>query len=251
MARDSKLFTAHEARLIDIKAQDKFGIPALLLMENAGRAVAEEALKTSGNRRAIAIFCGKGNNGGDGFVAARQLLAYGIRPDVFLAGKVSEVEDEARFNLDILQKLRQRIIAVEEENLAKVEKKIAKYNLIIDALLGVGLSGQVRGIYGGLIALMNNSEAYILSVDIPSGLDATTGKVLGCAIKADKTVTFVAKKRGMVIGDGPKYCGRIVVRDLGIPLSHKLLAKQFKDGYNYFGGFSLSQLPYETNQKKG
>ena len=99
-----------------------------------------------------------------------------------------------------------------------MKNKISKYNLIIDALLGVGLAGEVRGIFRDLIGIINLSKAYILSVDIPSGLDATTGKVLGCCVKADKTVTFVAKKRGMVLGEGPKFCGRVVVRDLGIPL---------------------------------
>jgi NAD(P)H-hydrate epimerase len=99
-----------------------------------------------------------------------------------------------------------------------VKQKIAKYNLIIDTLLGVGLKGEVRGIFRDLIGIINTSKARILSVDIPSGLEATTGKVLGCCVKADKTVTFWAKKRGMVLGEGPKYCGRVVVRDLGIPL---------------------------------
>ncbi len=115
-------------------------------------------------------------------------------------------------------KLKQKITEVKEENLHQVKGKIAKCNLIIDALLGVGLSGEVRGIYKDLINLINASNAYVLSVDIPSGLDATTGKTLGCCVKADKTVTFVAKKRGMLLDDGSKYCGRIIVTDLGIPI---------------------------------
>jgi len=84
--------------------------------------------------------------------------------------------------------------------------------------LGVGLEGEVRGIFRDLIGIINSSKAYILSVDMPSGLDAATGKILGCCVQADKTVTFVAKKRGMVLGEGPKYCGKVVVKDLGIPL---------------------------------
>jgi len=233
MPKKTKLLTAKTAKDIDTKAKDKLGISTLVLMENAGRQVAEEALDLLLDNKSLAIFCGntrrkmmlrcatfcgKGNNGGDGFVAARHLLSYGLRPDIFLAGRIKDVENEARVNLEILLKLKQKVIEVGEENLDLIKNKISKYTLIIDAFLGVGLAGEVRGIFRDLIGIINLSKAYILSVDIPSGLDATTGKVLGCCVKADKTVTFVAKKRGMVLGDGPKYCGRVVVRDLGIPL---------------------------------
>jgi NAD(P)H-hydrate epimerase len=218
MVKSSKLLTARQSRDIDIKARNVFGISTLVLMENAGRAVAEEAIKILRSERSVAIFCGRGNNGGDGFVAARHLLTYGIKPDIFLAGKVSEVENEAKINLEILLKLKQKTVEVGEESLHLVKNKIYQYALIIDALLGVGLEGEVRGIFRDLIGIINTAKAYILSVDIPSGLDATGGKVLGCCVKADKTITFVAKKRGMVLGDGPKYCGRVIVKELGIPL---------------------------------
>lgn len=218
MVRSSKLLTAKTAKDIDIKASDKLGVSTLVLMENAGRAVAEEVIKILSNKKSIAIFCGKGNNGGDGFVAARHILTQGIRPDIFLAGNIQDVQNEARINLDILLKLKQKIVEVEEENLYLVKNKISEYDLIIDALLGVGLKGEVRGIFRDLIGIINNSKAYILSVDIPSGLDATTGRVLGCAVIADKTITFVAKKLGMTIRQGTKNCGKIIVKDLGIPL---------------------------------
>lgn len=213
-----EIITSQGAKELDVKAKEKFGISTLVLMENAGKCVVEEAIRILQGRRNVAIFCGRGNNGGDGFVAARHLLTYRIKPDIFLAGNISDVENEARTNLNIILKLKQKIIEVDEEDICLLKNMISKYCLIIDALLGVGLSGQVRGIFRDLIGIINTSKAYILSVDIPSGLDATTGKVLGCCIKADKTVTFVAKKRGMVLGEGPKYCGRIVVKDLGIPL---------------------------------
>jgi NAD(P)H-hydrate epimerase len=218
MVKNFKLLTAQLAKDIDVKAREIFGIPTLILMENAGCKVASEAMKILKEEKSVAVFCGKGNNGGDGFVAARHLLARGIKPDIFLAGRISEIENEAGTNLDILLKLKQPIIEVGEENLYLVKNKISKYNLVIDAFLGVGLKGEVRGIFRDLIGIINASGAYVLSVDIPSGLDATTGKVLGCCVKADRTVTFVAKKRGMVVGDGPKHCGRVVVKDLGIPL---------------------------------
>lgn len=223
MARYSgRIITAQKAKDLDIKAKEKFGISTLVLMENAGRCVAQEAIRVLRVKTKIAIFCGKGNNGADGFVAARHLLVQGVKPDIFLAGNISDVENEARVNLDILLKLRQKITEVNEENLCLVKNKISQYDLIIDALLGVGLSGEVRGILRDLVRIINSSKAYILSVDIPSGLDARDGKVLGYCVRADKTVTFVAKKRGMVIGEGPKYCGRVVVKDLGIPYPLRL-----------------------------
>lgn len=213
------MITCRQAKALDKKAKEKFGVSTLILMENAGRAVAEEAIKTLKNRKnKVAIFCGKGNNGGDGFVAARHLLTRGVKPDIFLAGKINDVQNEAKINLEILCRLSQKIIEVSAENLVSIKNKISKYDLIIDGLLGVGLKGEVRGIYRDLINMLNSSKAYVLSIDIPSGLDATTGKILGCCVTADRTVTFVAKKRGMVLGDGPRVCGRVVVENLGIPL---------------------------------
>ncbi len=218
MVKNFELLTAEQAKDIDFKARNILGISTLVLMENAGRAVAEEAVKMLRYQRAAAIFCGKGNNGGDGFVAARHLLAYGIKPDIFLAGSISEAGNEAGINLKILLKLGQKVSEVKEENLNLIKDKISRSVLIIDALLGVGLKGDVRGIFRDLIKTINSAEAKVLSVDIPSGLDATTGRILGCCVKADKTISFIARKRGMVFGDGPRYCGRVIVRDLGVPL---------------------------------
>ncbi|MBU4346609.1 MAG: NAD(P)H-hydrate epimerase [Candidatus Omnitrophica bacterium] len=221
------LITAQQARAWDKQAREKFAVSTLVLMENAGRAVAHEALKVLKNKpKTIAVFCGKGNNAGDGFVAARHLLTSGIKCDIFLAGGIEDIGNEAKINLEILMRLREKIIEVGQNNLEKIRRGIirARYSLVIDAILGVGLSGEVRGVCRDLIGIINSSKAYTLSVDIPSGLDATIGKILGCCVKADKTVTFVAKKRGMVLADGPKYCGRIVVRDLGIPSQNLLKA---------------------------
>lgn len=217
MARSSKFLSSQEAKDLDRKAKELWCISTLVLMENAGRHIAEEAIKIMRGRKKVVIFCGKGNNGGDGFVASRHLLTQGIKPDIFLVGRISEIENEARVNLDILIKLKQKIREVEEKNLYLIKEKVHKCDLIIDALLGVGLKGKIRGIYRDLIGVINTSRKYVLSIDIPSGLDANAGKILGCCVKADKTVTFVAKKRGMLLGEGPEYCGRVVVKDLGIP----------------------------------
>jgi len=214
-----RVLTAAQAKALDKKANEEFGISTLLLMENAGRSVSEEALKILRSRRGkTAIFCGTGNNGGDGFCAARHLLAAGIKPDIYLAAKSGDVKNEAKANLGILLRLRQKITEVSPDNLFLIKEKIGKYGLIIDALLGVGLKGRIRYVYQELINIINASKAYVLSVDIPSGLDATSGRVPGVCVKADKTVTFVAKKRGMVSRPGKIYCGEILVRGIGVQL---------------------------------
>jgi hydroxyethylthiazole kinase-like uncharacterized protein yjeF len=216
MKQHSRLLTARQAKAIDSRALTDYGISTLVLMENAGRHVAQEAIALYVRGKKIAVFCGKGNNGGDGFVAARHMLCQGIKPDIYLACRVGDVGGIAGANLNILLKLKQKITQVSDRTASCL--KMGPYGLIVDALLGVGLSGEVRGIYKNLIGVINSSGARILSVDIPSGLDATTGKASGCCVKANKTITFVAKKRGMVIADGPRYCGKIDVVGLGLPL---------------------------------
>lgn len=214
-----RIITAKQAKALDKKALAMFGIPTLLLMENAGRVVSDEVLKVLKNQQAkIAIFCGTGNNGGDGFCTARHLLAAGIKPDLYLVGKIDDVKNEASVNLNIFLKLKQRVREVNLGNVCFIKEKIKKYSLIIDALLGVGIRGRVRPVYQELINIVNSSGVIVISVDIPSGLDATTGKVLGSSIEADKTITFIAKKKGIISKVGKKYCGEVLVRNIGVPL---------------------------------
>ncbi|PIQ85672.1 MAG: NAD(P)H-hydrate epimerase [Candidatus Omnitrophica bacterium CG11_big_fil_rev_8_21_14_0_20_43_6] len=219
MNKSERLLTAAQAKALDKTALERFGIPTLVLMENAGLAVAGEVLKTLKIRPAkVAVFCGLGNNGGDGFCAARHLLAQGLKVQVYLTGKISDVENEAKVNLNIWLKLKQKIIEIKPVNTKLIKNSLKKSGLIIDALLGVRARGQIRPLYQKVIDLINSSGVYILAVDIPSGLDATTGKMLGRCIKADKTVTFVAKKCGMVYEEGRKYCGKVVVKGIGVVL---------------------------------
>lgn len=210
-----KTITASQAKLFDKKAREIYNLSTLVLMENAGRAVAEEIIRLK--KRRIAIFCGKGNNGGDGFVCARHLLAGGIKPDLFLAGKASDVRGEARLNMDILLRLKRRMFEIDEKNIALLKEKVRRYDLIVDAVFGVGFKGSIEGLFRDLIKLINSSGAYILSVDIPSGLNADTEEPPEICVRANRTVTFMAKKRGMVKGKGPEYCGKILVKGLGFP----------------------------------
>ncbi|MDD2703681.1 MAG: NAD(P)H-hydrate epimerase, partial [Candidatus Omnitrophica bacterium] len=122
-------------------------------------------------------------------------------------------------NFDILRRIGKKVVEVEAHNLFIFKKKILRYNLIVDALLGVGLRGGARGIYKEMIECVNSSGVPVISVDVPSGLDADTGEAPGACVKARETVTFIAAKRGMFIKQGPRMCGRIVVDTLGVPFS--------------------------------
>jgi hydroxyethylthiazole kinase-like uncharacterized protein yjeF len=202
-----------QAQVFDRLAQEKFGISSLILMENAGRNVAEEALKMLRGKKKVAIVCGVGNNGGDGLVAARHLLNAGINVKVYLAGKISKLKPDPKINLNILKKMRQKVKIVKY---LKDIKGIGKANLIVDAIFGIGLKSEVRKPISDIIRYLNQSKKPILSVDVPSGLDADTGRVLGAVVKSNRTVTFVAAKKGFSKVEGPRFCGKIIVRDIGI-----------------------------------
>lgn len=221
MKRMKKLqsaLSARQAKELDIYLKNVCGVSTLVLMENAGKAIYLEALKTFNKFSKVAILCGKGNNGGDGFVAARHLLAAGFKPRIFLAGRIKEVKGEAGVNLAVLRKLGKKVTIISQDNLDVVKEAIFKCDLIIDALLGVGLKGELRGLIRELIGFVNAAKGFVLSVDIPSGLDATSGRALGVCVNADKTVTFIRRKTGMLKKQGQKYCGKILVENLGLPL---------------------------------
>ena len=205
--------TVAQAQAFDKLAQERFGIPSLILMENAGRSVAEEALKMLRGKNKAAIICGMGNNGGDGLVAARHLLNAGVDAKVYLLGESSKIKADPKINLSILVKMKQKIIKVGS---LKDLSGINKSDLVIDAIFGIGLRSEVRSPYSEVISFINRSGKPVLAVDVPSGLDADTGKVLGAAIKARKTVTFIAPKRGFLRNYGPRHCGKVVVREIGI-----------------------------------
>ncbi len=217
MARNSRPITAAGSRAIDVFCRDRLGMPTALLMENAGRAVAEEALSMLKGKKRVVIVCGKGNNGGDGCAAARHLLCKKVKPRLFLCGSARDVRNEAALNLAIWLKLGQKVIGISGPGLKQLRQALKDCDLVIDALLGVGLNKKVEGLYKEAIGIINASGVPVLSVDIPSGLDADSGLALGCAVRAARTVTLVRPKRGMFLEDGLKICGKIVVRDLGVP----------------------------------
>ena len=222
-----KSATVKEIQELDRKAIQDHGVESLFLMENAGRAVAQEAMKVLKDKRnkRIAVLCGKGNNGGDGFVAARYLINKGYEVKKILVGQVKEITSDAYTNLDLLLKLNQEIIEIPDEKTFRIKKqKLKGPALIIDALLGVGLNGEVRQPFKTVIEFLNKSKKSIISIDVPSGLDVDKGIPLGSCIKADKTITFSLAKKGFFINQGPEFVGKLKVVDIGIP---KRLLRRF------------------------
>ncbi len=215
-----RVLTAASAAALDRIAEERYRMPRLLLMENAGRAVAEEVKKSLCPRRKkrVAVFCGKGNNGADGLVAARHLLCAGIQADIFLAGFSRCSQPEAQVNLAIARRLGGRIRNISAVEPKRLIRTLRAYGCIVDALLGVGLRRGVSGLLADLIRAINAAGVNTIAVDIPSGLDATTGEARGACVEADSTVTFVAWKKGMASAAGKRLCGKVIVSTLGIPL---------------------------------
>ena len=222
-----KLVTASEMRELDRRAIQDLGIPSLVLMENAGRTTYRILRREfPGLQGEVAVVAGRGNNGGDGFVVARYLANAGIPVAVFLLGPRDRVSGDARVNLEILAHLGIEVTEVlTEADLNPVIHRLAKAGLIVDALLGTGLNAPVQGLMATLIERLNHLRAPVLAVDIPTGLSADTGEVLGVALKAQVTVTYGWPKLGQVLPPGRDYVGRLWQADIGIP---PILAREAK-----------------------
>jgi NAD(P)H-hydrate epimerase len=215
------LMSRDEVRAFDAWAINTLGIPGVVLMENAGRSCAElikEKLTGVANPK-VCIFCGTGNNGGDGYVIARHLLNSSFEAVSVLCGDRNKIKGDAKINLDILEKLGQ---SIEQLNLdggdipGRVKTFAAGACLLVDAIFGTGLSGQLSDEYKQLIESINSQHRPILAVDIPSGLDCDTGEPLGAAVRASYTVTFVAVKKGFSSAKASAYTGEIFVASIGV-----------------------------------
>ncbi len=222
MINPTKTVTREEMRELDRRAIEDYGIPGIILMENAGRNVALEVLKMlkRPHEANVAILCGKGNNGGDGFVVGRHLYNNGVAVDVYLTTKISTMlsDGDAATNLKILLNMNISIKEIcAEEEVVQILPQLSKYTIIVDALFGTGLTGAVREPIKSLIEGVNVLNVPIVAVDIPSGLDCNTGEALGTAIKATKTVTLCCPKVGFFLNAGPSCVGELVTVDIGIP----------------------------------
>ncbi len=201
------LVTAAQMKQCDDYTIHSTGIPSMVLMERAALSVAEEMEKEKCDMSSVLVICGAGNNGGDGFALARLLDERGIRVTVAFEGRESSLTEEtfrqknicARCGINPCSNYRER-----------------EYTVIIDALFGVGLSRTVEGKYAELIEWMNRQQAFRVAVDIPSGIQADTGRIMGTAVRADLTVTFAYLKLGHILYPGTEYCGKVIRRDIGI-----------------------------------
>ena len=211
--------TAEQMREIDRRAIREIGIPGVALMENAGRRVFEESISmVAAAGGLVLVLCGKGNNGGDGFVVARHLFNNGYDVRVYLVGRADEVAGDAAINLAVLQHMGITVYELyHQQHISAITSVLSGAALVIDALLGTGLRGEVTGLYAALISAVNGSEARVLSVDIPSGLNADTGEPLGATVRAERTVTFQYPKRGFTNRSAREFMGELVVADIGIP----------------------------------
>jgi NAD(P)H-hydrate epimerase len=214
-----KSVTAEEMRRIDERAIREYGIPSIVLMENAGVAWCDEILRSGrGRLRSAVVVAGKGRNGGDGFVVARHLSNHGVRVRVYLFAEPSQLSPDPKTNFRILGRMKVPCATFRQRGFwTRFCRDVSRADRVVDALFGTGLSRSVEGPSRVAIEEMNHRAKKIVSVDVPSGLDADTGRPCGAAVRADLTVTFGAMKRGLLARRARQYCGRVVVRDISLP----------------------------------
>jgi ADP-dependent NAD(P)H-hydrate dehydratase / NAD(P)H-hydrate epimerase len=212
-----KIVTSQQMKNIDRRAIREFGIPGSVLMENAASALVAEMERffdgLAGLR--IGIICGKGNNGGDGLALARRLRIRGVAVRLALLAPFSALAGEAKVNLSVLRKTDVEIIP--NASVRTLADLISWSDVIVDALLGVGLSSPLKGLFVQTVNMMNSSGKSVVAIDIPTGINADTGEVMGAAVHADLTVTMALLKRGLVLLPGAEYAGTVRVADIGIP----------------------------------
>ncbi len=213
------VLTREQIRRVDQLAIERYGIAGLVLMENAGRNAAEIIRNTFPDTRQVAICCGPGNNGGDGCVIARHLHNAGWSVRLMVAGERSRMSADCATNYRIIEAMGLDVaVMADAEAQLGFAGSVQGDDVVVDALLGTGFSGQVRSPTAELIEVLNAGDRRgMVAVDIPSGLDCDTGLPSNATIRADITVTFVAKKTGLIAQAATEYVGRICVADIGAP----------------------------------
>lgn len=210
------VLTPTEMRQADLAAINDYGISGFLLMENAARSAADYIRKITRPNQKVTIFCGSGNNGGDGFALARH-LSNQFEVEVFYIGDKGKMSPETKLNFEIANKIC-KVIHLNSDS--EIEELELKSNIIIDALIGVGGSHNLKGLVIPILQKCNSlTNALKIAIDCPTGLNSLTGEVSEFCFKADHTITMYAIKTGMILGKGPDYCGKIYIADLGAPES--------------------------------
>ncbi len=213
------IVTPSHMATLDRYAIDELGIPGLVLMENAGRGIAESAMAMAQRDKPVHIYCGAGNNGGDGYVVARHLLHNGFQVQVFILTDREKIKGDSLTNLQILEKMGQTVHYIKAAPQIPVQP-----GLIIDALLGTGATGPLKGFYAEIVEHINRSGVNVLSVDMPTGINAETGAVFEPVVKAQKTCTMALLKTGLLLAPAREFAGQIRVVDISLP-QQTLLAK--------------------------
>lgn len=225
--------TREQVRRFDRIAIEQYAIPGIVLMENAGRNAARvirHAALPQPNKGSVAIACGSGNNGGDGFVIARHLMNCGIHTGIFLAADPARLAGDALTNYRICEKM--RIPITDLRTPEQIEAAVSQWersDVLVDALLGTGFEGSVRAPMDAIIPAMNRLRArradgqpaahhpVVVAIDLPSGLDADTGRPANATVEADLTITMVARKIGFDALEADRFTGRVIVVDIGAP----------------------------------
>jgi hydroxyethylthiazole kinase-like uncharacterized protein yjeF len=214
--------TRDQVRAFDRYCIESLGVPGSVLMENAGRQIADEArlMILLVGRPQVLVVAGRGNNGGDGYVAARHLALHGIAVETAVLGARGDIRGDADSNLRILEAMGLALTILDgptDATLDYLRPRLARADLVIDALLGTGTQGAIRDPYAAAIAAINEAGRLVLAVDIPSGMDADTGLPLGPMIRAARTVTMAAIKAGFRNAGAEAYTGEVVLADIGVP----------------------------------
>lgn len=210
-----KVVTAEEMQFIDSRTIDEYGVPGIVLMERAGLAVTSR-IKEIFSPRKVNVVAGGGNNGGDGLVVARNLFNEGWDVRVFLTNKPEELKGDALLQYKIISKHGFKIYSL-NEFISHYSSFLTHDSLIVDALLGTGLSKNITGELAEVINLINRSDAKVISIDIPSGISSDTGQIMGEAVEADYTITFGLPKRGHFLYPGARCTGKLFIEDIGFP----------------------------------
>ncbi len=216
-----RVLNTQQMREADRRTIEDVGIPSIVLMENAGRqaVAAMEAAFEDLLSSHVAVLCGRGNNGGDGFVIARTLIQRGVETSVFLLGSVADVRGDARTNLEVLGRIGLTIVEITNGQEWELHfSEISECELIVDAILGTGFRGQLSGMLETVVADVNGLGVPVVAIDLPTGLSADSHEIEGEAIEASMTVTLAAPKIPLVLPPADTHCGDLVIADIGIPL---------------------------------
>jgi ADP-dependent NAD(P)H-hydrate dehydratase / NAD(P)H-hydrate epimerase len=216
-----RVLNTQQMREADRRTIEEIGIPSIVLMENAGRqavAAMEAAFDDLGSSH-VGVLCGRGSNGGDGFVVARTLVQRGIETSVFLLGRVADVRGDARTNLEVLGRIGLTVVEIGDAQEWELHfSEISQCELLVDAVLGTGFHGQLSGLLETVVADVNGLGVPVVAIDLPTGVSADSHEVAGEAIEASMTVTLAAPKIPLILPPADSHGGDLVIADIGIPL---------------------------------